>query len=153
MANRRKDVDEAIGILRTTSPTIKSLVASQEQKRAVPPAAPTMTVDNFDEKIESLKRDSLASAKILSVSNKKAKIDPESFIKKKIAKYFETEDEGGQKVMSLFFGTVIKYVQKTEWWHVEYEDGDNEDMSFEELAHHLKLYESNKSLDTNRNTN
>jgi hypothetical protein len=142
MACRRKDVEEAIAALRKTSPTIRKIVEAQkpspEQRDA-----PELTVDNFDATMASLKRKNMANA---PKTNKRfAAMNPESYEKERIAKYFEIDENK----MALFFGTVTKYVHEEKWWHVEYDDGDNEDMSVNELMTHLELYEANKSSDTN----
>ena len=142
---RRKDVEECIAALRKTSPTIQKLIESQ---RPVPEVsdAPELSVENFNESMATLKRKSLANAP--KTSKRFAAMNPEMYEKLRIAKYFQI-GENGEDNMALFFGTVQKYVQEQKWWHVEYDDGDNEDMSVNELMTHLELYEENKNRDTN----
>jgi pantothenate kinase type III len=64
-----------------------------------------------------------------SASKPLVKKDPNHFISKRVAKYFGDE---------LFFGTVTRYNGK--YWHISYDDGDNEDMNVKELHQFLKLY-------------
>ena len=146
MACRRKDVEEAIVALRKTSPTIQKIVEAQ-QPAPEESDAPGLTVENFDETMASLKRKHKSNA---PKPNKRfAETYPERYEKERIAKFFEISGENGEKDMALFFGTVTKYVPEQKWWHVQYDDGDNEDMSVTELLTHLELYETNKSSDTN----
>lgn len=138
-------MEEGIAALRKTSPEIQKLLESQ---RPVPEEsdAPELTVENFNETMTTLKRKSMANAP--KTSKRFAATNPEMYEKMRIAKFFQI-GENGEDNMALFFGTVTKYVHEQKWWHVEYDDGDNEDMSVNELITHLELYEENKSSDTN----
>ena len=138
-------MEEGIAALRKTSPEIQKLLESQ---RPVPEEsdAPELTVENFNETMATLKRKSMANAP--KTSKRFAATNPEMYEKMRIAKFFQI-GENGEDNMALFFGTVTKYVNEQKWWHVEYDDGDNEDMSVNELITHLELYEENKSSDTN----
>jgi hypothetical protein len=69
--------------------------------------------------------------------------DPKQHIDKRIAKWF---DDG-----NLYFGTVDKVSRQDEkdtWWHVEYDDGDQEDLDYQQILRAFKDYEENKSQDT-----
>jgi hypothetical protein len=144
-ACKRKDAEEAIEKLRKASRVIQKHI---ELQNTAPPKAiaPELTVENFDEKMAALKRK--ASTNNATAKSKRTMVDPQTYVGKKIAKHFEIEDDNGEKVMSLFVGTVTEYVEKYSWWHIVYEDGDNEDMSVNELLTHIKLYESNEAVDT-----
>jgi hypothetical protein len=146
MACRRKDVEEAIAAFRKLSPTIRKLVEAQETALEQSDAM-ELTVENFDETMASYKRKNIASAP--KRSKRYATMNPEKYEKERIAKYFDIGGENGETNMVLFFGTVTQYVEEEKWWHVEYDDGDNEDMSANELMTHLELYEANKTSDTN----
>lgn len=142
---RRKDVEEGIAALRKTSPAIRQLVESL-RPAPVQTDAPAMTVGNFNESMASLKRKSMANAP--KTSKRFAAMNPEKYESLRIAKYFQIGENGEDK-MALYFGTITKYLQEQKWWHIEYDDGDNEDMSINELMTHLELYEENKNSDTN----
>lgn len=142
MACRRKDVEEAIAALRKVSPTImKSLEAQQPAPKESD--APELTVENFNETMATMKRKNMAS--VPKTNKRFAAMNPEKYENERIAKYFDLGDSN----MALFYGTVTKYVPEEKWWHVEYDDGDNEDMSVNELITHLQLYAENRDNDTN----
>ena len=144
MACRRKDVQETIATLRKISPTIQKLVESTLEQIDVP----KITVEKFDETMAALKRKNMANA---PKTNKRFEaMNPERYEKERIAKYFDIGGESGETNMALFFGTVKKYVKEENWWYVEYDDGDTEDLTVNELMAHLELYEANKSSDTNK---
>ena len=60
--------------------------------------------------------------------------NPKSFIRQRVAKDFDGEN---------FYGTVMEYDDSDEpaFWHVQYDDGDEEDYSKKDLIQALKLYE------------
>jgi hypothetical protein len=150
MTCRRKDVEEAIAALRKFSPTIRKSLKSQ-QPIPKPKDVTELTVENFAETMASHKRKNMANAP--KTNKRTADMNPERYENERIAKYFDIGSESGEANMSLFFGTVTKYVKEEKWWHIEYDDGDNEDMSVNELLTHLELYAANKSSDTNNPKN
>ena len=58
---------------------------------------------------------------------------PESYIGRKVAKYFVLSDK-------IFCGYVISYDEHEEWWSVRYDDGDCEEMDIGELELAMNLY-------------
>ena len=48
-----------------------------------------------------------------------------------VAKEFQEE---------IFFGTITAKLTKPKWWHVQYEDGDEEDLDIQEARDARKLY-------------
>lgn len=134
---RRKDVAETIALLLRASPTLREAESLRK------PAAE----DRGAAELTTLKRKNKSTA---TSSNKRiATAGPvgHEMKNRRIAKYFENTDDNGDKSMSIFFGTVTQYVEEQNWWHITYDDGDNEDMSVNELTTHLLLYEENKNLD------
>jgi hypothetical protein len=83
------------------------------------------------------------NAKTLTISDLTK--DPQSFVGKRIAKYFEM----GAKELQLFFGTIAEYVQddNEEWWHIVYDDDDSEDMEPGPLLKALLVYKKQKHED------
>ena len=69
--------------------------------------------------------------------------DPQSFIRKRISKDFDGET---------YFGTVMEYDDKENppFWHVEYDDGDEEDYSKKDLIRALKHYAVKGKNDKNK---
>lgn len=69
--------------------------------------------------------------------------DPKSFVRQRISKDFDGET---------YFGTIMEYDDKESppFWHVEYDDGDEEDFSKKDLIRALKHYEVNGKKDTNK---
>jgi hypothetical protein len=66
---------------------------------------------------------------------------PDEYVNKRVAKWFDAE---------LFFGTV-KYIsnpeEKDTWWHITYDDDDEEDFDIRQLRKALKVYAENCSTD------
>ena len=69
--------------------------------------------------------------------------DPRSFVRKRVAKDFDGER---------YFGTVMFYDDNDHppFWHIEYDDGDEEDYSKNDLVIGLKHYMSNEDKDANK---
>eukprot|EP00584_Thalassiosira_punctigera_P006535 CAMPEP_0172538208 /NCGR_PEP_ID=MMETSP1067-20121228/9646_1 /TAXON_ID=265564 ORGANISM="Thalassiosira punctigera, Strain Tpunct2005C2" /NCGR_SAMPLE_ID=MMETSP1067 /ASSEMBLY_ACC=CAM_ASM_000444 /LENGTH=758 /DNA_ID=CAMNT_0013323661 /DNA_START=132 /DNA_END=2408 /DNA_ORIENTATION=+ len=69
--------------------------------------------------------------------------DPRSFVRRRIAKDFDGE---------LYFGTIMEYddSETPVYWHVEYDDGDEEDYSKKDLIKALKYYEVKGKQDANK---
>jgi hypothetical protein len=71
--------------------------------------------------------------------------DPKDFLGRRIAKYFERD---------LYFGTVDHITNEEdageeEWWHILYDDGDEEDLDYLQLKEALILYEEHYKEDPN----
>jgi hypothetical protein len=82
--------------------------------------------------------------------------DPDKFLDKRIAKWFEEEDPDMPEniVNKLYFGT-IDYVVRDEdeiLWHVMYDDDDQEDYDIRQVRQALKEYEEHKAKDPNPKT-
>lgn len=74
-------------------------------------------------------------------SKKPKKQDPKSFINRRLCKYF------GENESDLFFGIIASYDEKVNFWHVDYDDGDEEEFDENDVKQGLALYERNKDLD------
>jgi len=76
--------------------------------------------------------------------------DPNSVIGMRIAKFFENPET---KAEELYFGTITKRflpeetVEKLDFWHVAYDDGDDEDWSAGQVHFGLVLYSENEDKD------
>jgi hypothetical protein len=66
---------------------------------------------------------------------------PESYVGKRVAKFFDDE---------CFFGDIDHFDKKNKLWRVIYDDGDEEDFDDREVMKHCKVYEENKHKDVNR---
>jgi len=68
--------------------------------------------------------------------------DPSSFVRRRIAKDFDGET---------FYGTIMEYdaSENRAYWHVEYDDGDEEDYSKKDLIKALWYYEKEGKHDKN----
>eukprot|EP00985_Skeletonema_marinoi_P027651 scaffold23032_cov82-Skeletonema_marinoi.AAC.1 len=68
--------------------------------------------------------------------------DPNSFVNKRVAKDFDGE---------CFFGKITKYddTEPPPFWHVVYDDGDEEDFSSRDLIKSLKHYKKHGKDDKN----
>jgi hypothetical protein len=120
--SKRKTADAA-------TPTRKRRVAASPARRAAAPASPVVQ----KRKVETIE---ITSAR--KSTPKKAKRDPESYVEKRVAKFF-----GGD----LFFGTVKQYRSDAEVWFVKYDDGDDEEYDAKDLKENLQLYRENEDLD------
>ena len=71
--------------------------------------------------------------------------DPLSFVRQRISKDFD----GGS-----FFGTILKYdnSENPAFWHVEYDDGDEEDFNKRDLMKALRHYSIHGNNDPNKTT-
>jgi hypothetical protein len=68
--------------------------------------------------------------------------DPKIFLNKRIAKWFNDDD--------LYFGTIdaiSRQDEKETWWHVLYDDDDQEDFDIRQVRKALQDYEENRSVD------
>ena len=82
--------------------------------------------------------------------------DPDQFLDKRIAKWFEEDDPDnpGKIVNKLYFGTVDYVVRDEEeiLWHIMYDDDDQEDFDIRQVRQGLKEYEEHKNEDLNPKT-
>lgn len=62
-------------------------------------------------------------------------VQPTDYLQRRIAKFFGDEE-------TPFLGTVVSY--EDELWKIQYDDGDEEEMEFHELAVQLKCFEENQ---------
>jgi hypothetical protein len=68
--------------------------------------------------------------------------DPKIFLNKRVAKWFNDHD--------LYFGTIdaiSRQDEKETWWHVLYDDEDQEDFDIRQVRRALQDYEKNKGED------
>jgi hypothetical protein len=71
--------------------------------------------------------------------------DPKEFLGRRVAKFFGKD---------IFFGTIdfISSLDKGEvWWHVLYDDSDQEDLDYKQLKIAILLYEQHERADPNPN--
>lgn len=68
---------------------------------------------------------------------------PKSFIRQRVSKDFDGET---------YFGTIVNYDESEPppFWHVEYDDGDEEDFSKKDLIRALKHYQVHGDDDPNK---
>ena len=69
--------------------------------------------------------------------------DPLSFVRQRISKDFDGDS---------FFGTILQYdnSENPAFWHVEYDDGDEEDFSKRDLMKALRHYSIHGNDDPNK---
>lgn len=84
-----------------------------------------------------------AAKPAIVITKKMVLADPQAYVTRRVAKYFG-------KI--LYFGTVVYFIPPAEnedegLWHIQYDDGDNEDYYALELAKFLKLYSQHESED------
>lgn len=70
--------------------------------------------------------------------------NPESYIERRVAKYFDTD---------LYFGTVTAFKKAEtsddeDYWHITYDDGDQEDYDLTDMVAQLKEYGLHSTADT-----
>lgn len=68
---------------------------------------------------------------------------PESYIDRRVAKYFADE---------IFYGSITSYHEYEEWWSVRYDDGDSEEMNIGELELALNLHLAHSSSNSFSNS-
>jgi hypothetical protein len=141
--NKRKDAREAMNELLRKCKTIRNAVESRNERfgEQVAPAPAFANVEGLIGQKRKHTDGNKSQSKKKSGTSQKA-----NYIDRRIAKHFLVDDDGAE-VTKLFFGTVTEYLKEHSWWHVEYDDGDNEDLSSEELLPYLKLFAENKSED------
>lgn len=71
--------------------------------------------------------------------------DPHSFVRKRVSKDFDG---------STYFGTIMEYdtSENPAFWHIEYDDGDEEDYSKKDLIQALRHYAIHGKYDSDGNT-
>ena len=77
----------------------------------------------------------------------KRKPDPSEWVLRRVGKKFDS---------GIYFGTIMEYVsasmsQDGEFWHVKYDDGDEEDFDESTLKKALVFYKRHKEKDVNGN--
>jgi SNF2 family DNA or RNA helicase len=110
------------------APARKKRAAASPVRRAAP-ASPVVQ----KRKVETIE---ITSAR--KPTSKKAKREPEFYLKKRVAKFFDDD---------LFFGTVTHYVSDGEVWSVAYDDGDEEEYDARDMKENLKIYKEHADLD------
>jgi len=81
------------------------------------------------------------SSSSASKQKKTKKVDPKSYINHRLCKFF------GDNESDLFFGIIASYDEKVNFWHVDYDDGDEEEYDENDVKQGIALYERNKDLD------
>jgi len=113
-----------------------AVAAISEVKNNIPPPAPS----------PKRPRESTTSTPKSRGRSKKVKPAPEKeasgkqYLDMKVAKYFTLENDEGQMEDVLFLGKVQTYDRKSKFWHIVYEDGDEEDFDEEDLKKGIALY-------------
>lgn len=113
---------------------------AQKLKRVQAPAAESMA-RSPRQRASTLEKKHVAK-KPKTVESSAAS-EPQTFVGKRIAKDFGDD---------LHFGTVMEYddSEAPSFWHVEYDDGDEEDYFKEDVIKALKYYEVKKKVETKR---
>ena len=88
-------------------------------------------------------------AKKAKIVPKRKPVDPFQYLKLRIAKEFEQEDDEGKPFQEIFYGTIDAFVGNADspLWHVKYDDDDEEDFDEKDVKKALKLYESTRGGD------
>lgn len=87
---------------------------------------------------------SSSSAQSTAKKQKQLQPDPKSHLNRRVCKFF------GEDETDLFFGVVTSYNEKVKFWHVDYDDGDEEEFDLDDVNKGIDLYARNKDLDPNR---
>lgn len=83
-----------------------------------------------------------ASSSSSTPKQKKPKTtDPKTYINRRLCKFF------GEDESDLFFGIVASYDEKVNFWHIDYDDGDEEEYDENDVKKGIELYQRNKDLD------
>ena len=71
------------------------------------------------------------------------------YINRRIAKAFQQEDENGKLIDEIFFGTIDKICHDDEpiYWHVQYDDDDEEEFDERDIKSGLELYARHEMSD------
>lgn len=100
-----------------------------------------VTEDILDDMITLYKKVGHKKRKKRSIEpkSKKRKVtglqhEPKYYVGRRVAKNFGEE---------IYFGKISKYAAESSYWHVVYDDGDEEDYNEKDLRQALKLYEEN----------
>lgn len=134
---KKKDAESASNVLQDEFPEVK--IQAEKMEKAVIAAAtnPAPTV------VAKRPAPTKPISKPPSAKKKKVdKPDPESFKGKRAAKAFGKE---------IFYGTIDKFTAELdgedEFWHITYDDGDDEEYDSSDLKIALNLYEKVKAKD------
>ena len=108
----------------------KSENKEKKQKKAKPSKTPKeKKVGDDDEGTPPPKKGKVVDPVAVMVNSSQ----PKSFVRQRIAKDFDGET---------YYGTVMEYDDSEEpaFWHIQYDDGDEEDYAKNDLIQALKLY-------------
>jgi len=72
---------------------------------------------------------------------KPKKREPKMFVNRRLGKFF------GDNETDLFFGVITSYDEKVKFWHIDYDDGDEEEYDENDVLTGLELYDRHKDLD------
>jgi hypothetical protein len=152
-----QDAKQAAALLEEKSEAVKNLVKQRQPKpkQAPPPPAATPVSSSADRNKRSASAEAPSSADTggqpksakrakTSTSSGKAKFDPKSYLKRRIAKDFDGE---------IYFGSVKSHIPAADneegepLWLIEYDDGDAEDLEKKEMLHGFKLYHKHAASD------
>jgi len=126
---------------------VQNSLSIQERKKELDSARSISSVLGKPPEAEKGKKRS--REEISSSVAKKKQRNPKSFLGHRVAKYFPGAEEGDEEV--LYFGT-IDYISNHDddevWWHVQYDDDDQEDWDESDLRRGIKLYARHKDEDT-----
>lgn len=152
LAIKVMDAKNAAAVLESKSPAVQALVESRKPpppKAPVAAAAPPPPPEGAggESPPPAKKRKTSEAAK----PPPPPPVDPNSYVGKRLAKHFEIDSEDGGAALVPFFGVITEYVEGEKWWHVVYDDDDNEDLFEEELLECFALYEKTKSGDLRGN--
>eukprot|EP00571_Detonula_confervacea_P012643 CAMPEP_0172311816 /NCGR_PEP_ID=MMETSP1058-20130122/15787_1 /TAXON_ID=83371 /ORGANISM="Detonula confervacea, Strain CCMP 353" /LENGTH=634 /DNA_ID=CAMNT_0013025109 /DNA_START=147 /DNA_END=2051 /DNA_ORIENTATION=+ len=123
----------------------KEVKSSPEKKAVDIPSFPIKSAKNKASRVPSDAKKP-AAKKSKTVNDVVALVkssDPRSFVRKRIGKDFDGDP---------FFGTIMEYddTENPPLWHVEYDDGDEEDYSKKDLIKALKYYGIEGKNDDNK---
>jgi hypothetical protein len=153
LANKVKDAEEAAKLLAEKSSSVKALIESRTNKKrpALPPATAVNVGGTVPEQQSAKKMKPNESASVLAAaeastttSPTKSAFDPQSYVGRRAAKYFDSE---------LYYGLVREYTPPdqnedgVDLWNILYDDGDYEDLERKELDECFALYKKNEAGD------
>ena len=81
---------------------------------------------------------------------KKKEDDPKQYVGQRIAKYFDDPTPENPNQQVIYFGTIDKVDKDNSFWHVRYDDDDDEEFDFREIRAGILFYAKNKKDDPNR---
>lgn len=139
---KKKDAESASNILQDEFPEVK--IQAEKMEKAVIAAATNPSPPVVAKRPAPTKP---VAKSPLAKKKKVEKPDPESFKGKRAAKAFGKE---------IFYGTIDKFTAEVdgedEFWHITYDDGDDEEYDGNDLKIALNLYEKVKAKDPSPST-